>query len=498
MRGISKRFGGVQALTGVTLEVRGGEVHALVGENGAGKSTLMHILAGVHQPDEGQIVWDGKSVTLANEYVAQQLGIAIVFQERSLFSSLTVAENIFAARQPVSRWGIIDRRRLHEETRELLRQVGLACDPRTPLSQLSAAEQQMVEIAKALSLNAKLIIFDEPTAALTEMETAALFSVIAQLKARSVAIVYISHRLEEIFEIADHVTVLKDGAGQGTFSVPEITTDGLITRMVGRSLSPRGKQSAAGSDKPIMLEVRHLNDHSLEREVRTILRDISFHVRAGEIVALAGLSGAGRSELALSVFGVRPRESGEILIDGGKVEIKSPSDAIAAGLAYLPEDRKEAGLFLDMTIAQNITAAGLKNFGSWWFRDRKGAASAEEFRKKLRMTSYSVKQVTQTLSGGNQQKVVLAKWLLVRPKVLIVDEPTRGIDVGAKTEVHDLLRELARNGTAVLVISSELPEVLAVADRILVMHEGRITGELSSGEATEEKILRYASMSVAA
>jgi ABC-type sugar transport system ATPase subunit len=247
-----------------------------------------------------------------------------------------------------------------------------------------------------------------------------------------------------------------------------------------------------------MLEVRQLNDHSLEREVRTILRDISFHVRAGEIVALAGLSGAGRTELALSIFGARPRESGEILIDGHEVEINSPSDAIAAGLAYLPEDRKEAGLFLDMTIAQNIAAAGLKNFGSWWFRDREAAADAEEFRKKLRMTSYGVKQVAQTLSGGNQQKVVLAKWLMVRPKVLIVDEPTRGVDVGAKAEVHDLLRELACHGTAVLVISSELPEVLAVADRIFVMHEGRITAELSSAEATEETILRYASMSVAA
>jgi rhamnose transport system ATP-binding protein len=498
MHGVSKRFGGVRALDSVNLEVRAGEVHALVGENGAGKSTLMHILAGVHQPDGGRIVWEGKEVILSNEHVAQELGIAIVFQERSLFSSLTVAENIFAGRQPVSGWGMIDRRSLHEQTRERLERVGLACDPKTPLAELSAAQQQMVEIAKALSLNAKLIIFDEPTAALTERETTALFSVIAQLKGDGVAIIYISHRLEEIFGIADRVTVLKDGTWQGTFAVSQTTTDELIRHMVGRDISRRhDKDGVRGSEGPAVLEVRHLNDHNLEGEVKTVLRDISFRVRAGEIVALAGLSGAGRTELALSIFGARPRDTGEILIDGRKVEINSPSDAIDAGLAYLPEDRKEGGLFLEMTIAQNVVAAGLKDFGSWWFQDRRGATAAEEFRKKLRITSQSVKQVTQSLSGGNQQKVVLAKWLLVRPKVLIVDEPTRGIDVGAKAEVHALLRELAGKGTAVVVISSELPEVLAIADRVVVMHEGRITAELSDVEATEETILRYASLSVA-
>ena len=500
MQGISKRFGGVQALNGVNLEVRAGEVHALVGENGAGKSTLMHILAGVHQPDDGRIDWDGKKgIVLANEHAAQQMGIAIVFQERSLFSSLSVAENIFAGRQPVSRWGTIQRKKLYEQTAALLREVGLTCDPRTQLSDLSSAQQQMIEIAKALSLNAKLIIFDEPTAALTETETAALFRVIRDLQKRNVAIIYISHRLEEIFDIADRVTVLKDGAGQGTFPVAEITTDDLITRMVGRGLSlHRRSDHAAAIQDAVMLEVRHLSDRNLEKEVKTVLRDISFSVRAGEILALAGLCGAGRTELALSIFGARPRDSGEIFVAGKKVEIKSPGDAIAAGLAYLPEDRKEAGLFLDMTIAHNIAAAGLSRFGSWWFNDTNGDAIAEDFRKKLRIASYGVKQIVQSLSGGNQQKVVLAKWLLLRPKVLIVDEPTRGIDVGAKAEVHNLLRELARGGTAVVVISSELPEVLAVADRILVMREGRISGELSAAQATEETIMRYASMSVAA
>jgi ABC-type sugar transport system ATPase subunit len=499
MRGIRKRFGGVQALNGVALEVRAGEVHALVGENGAGKSTLMHILAGVHQPDEGRIDFAGnENVVLANEHAAQQCGIAIVFQERSLFSSLNVAENIFAGRQPVSGWGRIKRKELYDQTRVLLREVGLTCDAAMRLSDLSAAEQQMVEIAKALSLKAKLIIFDEPTAALTDTETTALFRVIADLKRRGVAVIYISHRLEEIFKIAERVTVLKDGAGQGTFEVAVITPDGLITLMVGRALSFHRAETVDMRESPVMLEVRNLSDSSLETEVKTVLREISFNVRRGEIVALAGLCGAGRTELALSIFGARPRHSGEVLVGGQRVEIRSPADAIAAGLAYVPEDRKEAGLFLDMTIAQNTAAGGLKEFGAWWFNDAKSHVQAEEFRKKLRITSYGVKQVVQSLSGGNQQKVVLAKWLLIRPKVLIVDEPTRGIDVGAKSEVHNLIRDRARTGTAILVISSDLPEVLALADHIVVMREGRIAGELTRAEASEEKIMQYASMKTAA
>jgi ribose transport system ATP-binding protein len=499
MRNIRKRFGGVQALDGVSFGVRAGEVHALVGENGAGKSTLMHILVGVHQPDEGEIDLDGReNVVLSNEHAAQKCGIAIVFQERSLFSSLTVAENIFAGRQPISPWGNIRRNELYRQTAALLAEVGLRCDPRTPLSDLSAAQQQMVEIAKALSLNAKLIIFDEPTAALTDTETTTLFRVIGQLKQRGVAVIYISHRIEEIFKIADRVTVLKDGVGQGTFDVPGISADDLIRSMVGRRLTFDRGARANLSGAPVMLEIQNLNDHGLEAEVRTALRNISFKVHRGEIVALAGLCGAGRTELALSIFGARPRESGKIYIAGREANIRSPAEAVAAGLAYVPEDRKEAGLFLDMTIAQNATATGLRQFGTWWFDDAQGCERAEEFRKKLRIASHSVKQVVQSLSGGNQQKVVLAKWLLIRPRVLIVDEPTRGIDVGAKSEVHSLLRELAREGTAVLVISSELPEVLALADRVLVMREGRITGEVPGAEATEEKIMRYASMKVAA
>jgi ABC-type sugar transport system ATPase subunit len=495
MRGIHKRFPGVHALKGVHLEVRAGEVHALVGENGAGKTTLMHILAGVYRADEGTIDFNRQQdVVIQDERAAQKLGIAIVFQERSLFSTLSVAENIFAARQPVDRFGRIDRRRLFAGAEELLKQVGLGrIEPQTPLAGLSTAQQQMVEIAKALSLDAKLIIFDEPTAALTGTETRALFEVITRLKQAGVGIIYISHRLEEIFKIADRVTVLKDGVLQGTFPVAQTNTDRLISCMVGREIALHQRHAAGAADsRPVMLEVKGLNDAESLRHSRPFLHDITFQVRAGEILVLAGLAGAGRTELALSLFGARPRASGEIRVAGQATDIGSPAEAIAAGIGYASEDRKEAGLFPEMSIAQNIVAAKLDAFGSWWFDDRRGNGVAEEYRRRLRLATPTVSQVVRNLSGGNQQKVVLAKWLLVNPKVLIVDEPTRGIDVGAKTEVHALLREVARNGAAVIVISSDLPEVLAVADRIIVMREGRIAGALKGASASEEAVLRLA------
>lgn len=474
VRGIHKRFPGVHALKGVSLDVRAGEVHALVGENGAGKSTLMHLLAGVYQPDDGAIDFNGcDNIQIVDEHSAQKLGIAIVFQERSLFGDLSVAENIFAARQPISRWGHIDRGQLARQTRVLLDRVGLRLAPETPLHDLSPAKQQMVEIAKALSLDARLIIFDEPTAALTDTETGALFDVIQQLKEQRVGIIYISHRLEEIFEIADRVTVLRDGERQGTFVIAETSPEHLISRMVGRELA----RCRVGDSSPanVALEVRNVSDATLH--------DLSFVARAGEVLVFAGLAGAGRTEMALCLFGARPRLAGEIRIEGKPVRIDSPADAIAAGLGYLPEDRKEAGLFLEMTVAQNVALRA---------SDAEQERVAEEFRHRLRIACRSVRQPVQNLSGGNQQKVVLARWLRLNPKVLIVDEPTRGVDVGAKAEVHLLLRELARNGTAVIVISSDLPEVLAVADRILVMRDGSITGELNFTDATEEQIMRYA------
>jgi ABC-type sugar transport system ATPase subunit len=495
MRGIHKHFPGVHALRGIDFDVHRGEVHALVGENGAGKSTLMHILAGVCQPDAGAIEFDGVSnIVLANEHKAQALGIAIVFQERSLFSELSIAENIFVARQHTNRLGHIKSKALASAAARWLDQVGLNFDPRTLVKELAPAQQQMVEIAKALSLEAKVIIFDEPTAALTDSETQALFRLIADLKSRGVGIIYISHRLEEIFQIADRVTVLKDGALQGTMTLAQTNTEDLISRMVGREMALHQRHTdSVPESNPIMLEVRNLSDASELGGSRPFLSGISFKVRASEMVVFAGLAGAGRTELAMSLFGARPRASGEIVTGGRLADIRSPQHAIAAGIGYAHEDRKEAGLFLEMTVAQNIVAACLDQFGSWWFNDRAGFRVAEDYRQRLRIVTPDVAQNVRNLSGGNQQKVVLAKWLLVNPKILIVDEPTRGIDVGAKAEVHRLLHEVARRGTAVIIISSDLPEVLAIADRIIVMREGRIAGEFDGATATEETVMRLAS-----
>ncbi|MCI0627287.1 MAG: sugar ABC transporter ATP-binding protein [Acidobacteria bacterium] len=499
MENIHKSFPGVHALRGVSLTVQPGEVHALLGENGAGKSTLMHILAGVYQPDKGTIDFDGgRSLTIADEHQAQQLGIGIVYQERSLFSHLTVAENIFASGLPVNRWGVIDRTALLNRSRQVLQRLGQNIDPKAPLSRLSPAQQQMVEIAKALVIDAKLLIFDEPTAALTEPETASLFRVIRQMKDEGVGIVYISHRLEEIFEIAGRVTVLRDGQYQGTFGISETNPRDLVSRMVGRVLLEHDFSPAPVPEgSRIVLEVRHLSDHGKAEpgaENGSLLKDISFTLKSGEILALAGLAGAGRTELALSLFGARPYEEGEVRIEGRTVQIRCPEEAISAGLGYVPEDRKEAGLFLNMSVADNIAAARLGHFGRWKMDDQKRDRVAAGFIQKLRIVTPSVATVAGSLSGGNQQKVVLARWLLLNPAVLIVDEPTRGIDVAAKAEVHALVHQLARQGTAVILISSDLPEVLALADRTLVMRRGRICGELSRHDASEEKIMHFAAM----
>ncbi len=500
-RGISKSFPGVRALNGVQLEVRAGEVHALLGENGAGKSTLMHILAGVYPADEGTLRLNGHEVRFADARAAQKAGVAMVFQERSLAGPLSVAENVFFGRQPSHRCGVIDRRELHERTRRILNELGVALEPTALVEHLSPAEQQMVEIAKALSLDARLLVLDEPTSALTETETAALFRTIERLKQRGVGMVYISHRMAEVFQICDRITVLRDGEYQGTFLRQGITEDELIRRMVGRELEGgrqkaegRGQKSEAigqrsevsGSAAPA-IEVRGLHDGLR-------LQDVSFVARAGEITAFAGLAGSGRTELAMSVFGARPMTAGEVRMGGRPVTIRCPLDAIRAGIGYLPEDRKEAGLFLEMTVAANFAAARLDQFGCWWLDDRAMEQQVVAMAARMRLTANTRGRRVQELSGGNQQKVMLARWLLVHPQVLIVDEPTRGIDIGAKREVHQLLRELAHDGTAVVFISSELPEVLHVADRILVMREGGLAGELSPAEATEEKILRLAAL----
>ncbi|MBV8969915.1 MAG: sugar ABC transporter ATP-binding protein [Verrucomicrobia bacterium] len=486
VRGIRKLFGNIEVLKKVGFDLWAGEVHALVGENGAGKSTLMNILAGVHQPDEGTISFSGgEPVVITDERYAQLLGVGIVFQERSLFPELTVAENIFAGRQPVGHFAHINRKKLFADAKKVLQSIGLPLDPHTICGDLSPAHSQLVEICKALSLNARILIFDEPTSSLTNHETQSLFEVIRGLQAKNVGIIYITHRLEEIFQIANRVTVLKDGEWQGTSDVAETSTDDLVQRMVGRSLEIRHRDAiAAGS--PVLLEVSDFSD--------SLLKKVSFNVRSGEIVGFAGLAGAGRTELALSVFGMRSREEGEIRISNRLVTIGNPRDAIAAGIGYVFEDRKVGGLFLEMSLANNIVASSLKRFGSWWLHESKLLRVAEKFRGSLRIACQSVHQVVQSLSGGNQQKAVLAKWLLVNPQILIVDEPTRGVDVGAKAEVHELLSQLARDGAAVVVISSDLPEVLDVSDRIYVMRRGHITGELTRAEASEEKIMRLASL----
>jgi ABC-type sugar transport system ATPase subunit len=492
MRAIRKSFGGVEVLKGVDFDVCPAEVHALCGENGAGKSTLMNIMAGVHAPDAGGISLEEDSFPgFANAHAARQAGISIVFQERSLFGPLSVSENIFAGRQPVTRWGMIDRRRLHTDAAHLLKGIAPDVSADAVVADLSPAQQQMVEITKALSLNARVVIFDEPTAALTGAETARLFAVIRQLRERGVGIVYISHRLEEIFTLADRVTVLKDGAWRGTLPVPETNPDDLIRRMVGRDIE-KPQHDPGHFPARVLLEVKNLTDAVVHRSGGVSLKSVSFLARAGEIVALAGLTGAGRTEAALTLFGARPRGSGEVMLDGTGIDIRSPAGAIAAGLGYMSEDRKESGLFLDMSIRRNISAAQLKRFGGWLYRDNAESRTAQEFRGKLRIMCHDVEQDTGHLSGGNQQKVLLARWLLVNPRVLIVDEPTRGVDVGAKAEVHQLLRHFARQGHAVVMISSDLPEVLTVSDRIYVMRSGRIAGELRRAEATEEAVMRLA------
>ncbi len=493
-RGVQKRFAGTHALKGVDFDVNGGEVHAVVGENGAGKSTLMHILAGVHQPDSGELEWLGRSTHFDHERAARDAGIALVHQERSLFAPLSVAENIFAGSLPRTRWGAIDRKQLRSKAEQWLQEVGLNVHPDTPVELLSSAQQQLVEIAKAVSLDARLIIFDEPTTALSGAETETLFGIIDRLRDRGVGIVYISHRLHEVFRIAERVTVLKDGESQGTQPVAEVTPTQLVTKMVGRELDPHRRRTQAPAPGEVVLQVRGLSDRSHRLSLRPRLRDISFHVRSGEIVALAGLVGAGRTELALALIGGRPTASGDIRLHGQQLHIRNPAEALAAGIGYLSEDRQETGLFPEMSIADNASAAASDQFGRWRFDVARRDRLVGDLCRRLRVVCASMREPICNLSGGNQQKVILCRWLIASPKVLFVDEPTRGIDVGAKVEIHNLLFELAEKGTAVIVISSDLPEVLAVADRILVLRAGQLAGELAGPTASEQDVMQLATL----
>jgi ABC-type sugar transport system ATPase subunit len=489
---VQKRFPGVHALDDVSVTVYPGEVLAVIGENGAGKSTLMKILAGAIKPDDGTIKIDGEPVTIASPGHAQSLGIGIIYQELSLVEALNVAENVFLGVLPQRKGmpGKVDWPALWRQTFELLKRVGLNVRPQTPIRRLSVAQKQMVEIARALARNVRVLILDEPTSSLTPQETETLFGIINSLRARGVGIIYISHRLEEVFLIAQRVSVLRDGKPVGTVQVDQTSQDQLVRMMVGRDLSHLFAE-ARTAEGEVIFEVRGLNR-------ARILQDINLQVRPGEIVGLAGLVGSGRTELARCIFGADPHDSGEVLLNGKTVQIKSPRDAVRLGIGLVPEDRKLQSLFLRMAVRENISITVLNRLGSSAFPSRgKERTLVSRYIDNLRIRTPTMEQRCSALSGGNQQKVVIARWLATDPKVLILDEPTRGIDIGAKAEVHALMARLAEQGVGILMISSELPEILGMSHRVLVMRNGRIVAEFSREQATEERIMTAATGQVA-
>ena len=480
--GVTKHFGGVQALRGVDLALFPGEVHALVGENGAGKSTLVKMLAGVHTPDTGVLKFEGEEITLRSPAQAQHLGIAVIHQHPTLFPDLDVAENIFMGRHPTGQLGRVNWRQMYREVDQLLAPLHVQFSASTPVRSLSVADQQLVEIAKALSMQARVLVMDEPTASLSTREVKELFAVVQQLRERGGAILFISHRLEEVFELADRVTVFRDGTRVVTAMASELTTEQTVQYMVGReldSLFPK-EQAEVGA---VVLEVRNLTRAGT-------FRDVSFQVHRGEILGFSGLVGAGRTEVARVLFGIDRADAGEILINGKPVRIDSPPTAMHYGIAYVPEDRQQHGLILDFGISRNMTLPILRQISKLTLVDRKRERDiATEYSQRLQVKSAGIDQLTQALSGGNQQKVVIGKWLATRPSLLILDEPTRGVDIGAKAEVHRIISHLAAEGMAIILISSELPEILGMSDRILVMHEGRVTGEFDRSEADQEKVM---------
>jgi ABC-type sugar transport system ATPase subunit len=479
---VTKTFPGVKALNDVQFEMRPGEVHALLGENGAGKSTLIKIISGVYRPDAGELRFDDKPVQFNNPREAQTLGIATIYQELSLYPELSVAENIFMGHAPRNRLGMVDWRAMRTEAAAILESLDIReMDVNRKIGTMTVGNRQRVEIAKALSQNARILIMDEPTAALTEADVEQLFRIVRLLRERGVGIVYISHRMEEVFLLADRVTVLRDGQYIDTKEVAATNSGELISMMVGRTIDNLFPKLEAAIGDPV-LEVRNLTR-------KPLTRGVSLSVRAGEIVGLAGLVGSGRSELAQVIFGMTPAESGEILIKGQPVRIRHPGHAMKLGIAYVPEDRGTQGLVRQMRIRENVSLAVLRGMVNGPFVDRRAERTlANNMIEQLRIRAYSPEQVVNKLSGGNQQKVVVSKWLASSPKLLIMDEPTRGVDVGAKAEIHRLLSELARQGLAIIMISSELPEILGMSDRILVMREGNIVAEYSRSEATQELI----------
>lgn len=484
----------MKALDGVTFDLYAGEFHSLVGENGAGKSTLMKTLSGVYPFGTygGDIAIDGKVQQFKTVRDAENAGVAIIFQELSLVKELTVGENIFLGREP-SRFGIINWSELYSKAGKLLKDLNLPINPKTPVGNLGIGQQQLVEIAKALSQKANILVLDEPTAALTESEVETLFGILSNLKERGVGMIYISHKLDEVFAMSDRITVLRDGKTVGTNDAKDLTKDKVISLMVGREVGdifPKVEHEFG----EVALEVKNLTAQNLELTDQNIVENISFKVRKGEVLGISGLMGAGRSELLMSLFGAwQGKVSGEILVEGRRVSINTPADAIKQGIGFVTEDRKRLGLVLDQTILNNMTLAGLREIsGKFMTNINRERKAGEKAKQDLRVKANSVETVVGTLSGGNQQKVVLAKWLLTNPKVLFLDEPTRGIDVGAKQEIYSNINALAKQGLAIVLVSSELPEVLGMSDRVLVLHEGHLTGEFSRAEATPEKVMMAA------
>jgi ABC-type sugar transport system ATPase subunit len=503
MEHVSKSFPGVQALDDVSLDVGHGEILGLIGENGAGKSTLMKILSGVYAMDTGTIFLDGQPVHIHNPHQGQQLGISIIYQEFNLMPNLSVMENIFIGREK-GRYGFLDRRQLREATQQLLDRLGVRLNPSATVRDLSVAEQQMVEIAKALSLQVRVIIMDEPTSALSETEVDHLLKIMRDLKADGIGVIFISHRLEEVLGICDRVTVLRDGRNVGTVAAAEATQDSLIRMMVGRSRSELfhseerfadGSAPAAGDEIPV-LEVRDLTRRGTAMDASAIVLDgVSFALRRGEILGVAGLVGAGRTETVRAIFGADKFDAGQVLIDGKPVKIDSPIDAIGYGIGFVPEDRKEQGLILGLTVRENVALPNLDRLSNLGFvRLAEEAQRVKEYVQMLQIRTPSLDQRVLNLSGGNQQKVVISKWLMLRPRILIMDEPTRGIDVGAKAEIYRLMNQLIESGVSIIMISSELPEVLAMSDRIVCMARGRVTAILDRADATPEEVMRYCTL----
>lgn len=485
MTGMTKSFGNNSVLRGVDFDIRPGEVHALMGENGAGKSTLMNILTGLHKADDGKILINNEEQLFANPKEAEEYGLSFIHQEMNTWSDMTVLENLFIGKEIKNSLGWIKTKEMKTLANKTFTELGIQLDLNRDVGTLSVGQQQMIEIAKSLMTNAEVIIMDEPTAALTEREIDVLFKIINQLTARNVSIVYISHRMEEIFKISDRITVMRDGISVDTKNTNETHNDEIVRMMVGRDLEDYYPKKNAKIGE-VVFEVKQLRQEK-------VFKDISFQVKSGEIVGFSGLMGAGRTEVMRSIFGIDALDEGELYLDGEKIQIKTPSDAIRQGIGFLTEDRKEEGLILDYSIRDNISLPSIDGFKKNMLIDTKAEEDfAEMLVKRLNIKSMSHEDPTSSLSGGNQQKVVLAKWVGIGSKVLILDEPTRGVDVGAKREIYQLMNELAERGVAIIMVSSDLPEILGVSDRVIVVHEGKLAGELPKEEATEEKIMTLA------